>query len=161
MEFSQHSRVWIYQSDKKLTDEVVQQIQQQLDKFTTGWTAHNNQLKAKGEVRYNRFLILIVDESQAGASGCSIDKSVHFMQQLEQHFNINLFDRFNLAYRDGEEILSLPRHGFEDLLKQGKINTETIVYNNMVQNLTELETKWEVPFKNSWHIQLFRDLVNA
>jgi len=161
MEFSQHSRVWIYQADKKLTDEVVQQIQQELDKFTTGWTAHNNQLKAKGEVRYNRFLILIVDESQAGASGCSIDKSVHFMQNIGQHFNINLFDRFNLAYRDGEEILSLPRHAFEDMLKQGKINTETIVYNNMVQNLTELETKWEVPFKNSWHIQLFRDLVNG
>jgi hypothetical protein len=161
MEFSQHSRVWIYQADKKLTDEVVQQIQKELDKFTTGWTAHNNQLKAKGEVRYNRFLILIVDESQAGASGCSIDKSVHFMQNIGQHFNINLFDRFNLAYRDGEEILSLPRHAFEDMLKQGKINTETIVYNNMVQNLTELETKWEVPFKNSWHIQLFRDLVNG
>lgn len=159
MEFSQQSRVWIYQADKKLTDQEVFLIQQELDKFATGWTAHNNQLKAKGEVRYNRFLILIVDESQAGASGCSIDKSVHFMKQIEQHFNINLFDRFNLAYRDGEEILSLPRHAFEDMLKQGKINTETIVYNNMVQNLTELESKWEVPFKNSWHIQLFRDLV--
>ncbi|WP_295714295.1 ABC transporter ATPase [Mucilaginibacter sp.] len=159
MEFSQQSRVWIYQADKKLTDQEVILIQQELDKFATSWTAHNNQLKAKGEVRYNRFLILIVDESQAGASGCSIDKSVHFMKQIEQHFNINLFDRFNLAYRDGEEILSLPRHAFEDMLKQGKINTETIVYNNMVQNLTELESKWEVPFKNSWHIQLFRDLV--
>lgn len=159
MEFSQHSRVWIYQADKKLTDQEVQQIRQELDKFTTGWTAHNNQLKAKGEVRHNRFLILIVDESQAGASGCSIDKSVHFMKQIEQHFNINLFDRFNLAYRDGEEIISLPRHAFEDMIKQGKINTETIVYNNMVQNLIELETKWEAPFKNSWHIQLFRDLV--
>jgi hypothetical protein len=159
MEFSQQSRVWIYQADKKLTDQEALLIQQELDKFATSWTAHNNQLKAKGEVRYNRFLILIVDESQAGASGCSIDKSVHFMKQIEQHFNINLFDRFNLAYRDGEEILSLPRHAFEDMLKQGKINTETIVYNNMVQNLTELESKWEVPFKNSWHIQLFRDLV--
>lgn len=160
MEFSQHSRVWIYQADKKLSDQEVQQIQQELDQFATSWTAHNNQLKAKGEVRYNRFLILIIDESQAGASGCSIDKSVHFMKHLEQHFQINLFDRFNLAYRDGEEVLSLPRHAFEDLLKQGKINTETIVYNNMVQNVAELETKWEVPFKNSWHIQLFRDLVN-
>jgi len=160
MEFSQHSRVWVYQADKKLTDLEAQQIQQELDDFTISWTAHNNQLKAKGEVRYNRFFILIVDESQAGASGCSIDKSVHFMKQLEQKFNINLFDRFNLAYRDGEEIKSLPRQAFEDLLKQGKINTETIVYNNMVQNVTELESKWEVPFKNSWHIQLFRDLVN-
>src|ERR1700749_1742248 len=101
MQFSENSRVWIYQSDKKLADAEVQQIQQNLDAFTTQWTAHNPQLKAKAEVRYNRFLILIVDESQAGASGCSIDKSVNFMQHLERQFNINLFDRFNLAYRDG------------------------------------------------------------
>src|SRR5476649_3050231 len=106
MQFSENSRVWVYQSDKKLSDQEVQQIQAQLDSFTTGWTAHNSQLKAKAEIRYNRFLILVVDESQAGASGCSIDKSVHFMKELEQQFNINLFDRFNLAYRDGDEILS-------------------------------------------------------
>ena len=159
MQFSTNSRVWVYQSDKKLTDALVEQIQQRLDDFTTQWTAHNNQLKAKGEIRYNRFLILIVDETQAGASGCSIDKSVHFMQNLQREFDINLFDRFNLAYRDADEVLSLPRHGFEDLLKNGTINTDTIVYNNLVQNLSELETKWEVPFKDSWHIQLFRDLV--
>lgn len=161
MKFSPQSRVWIYQSDRKLTDQEVQQIQPELDRFTTNWTAHNNQLKAKGEIRYNRFFILIVDESQAGASGCSIDKSVHFMQQVQQHLGINLFDRFNLAYREGAEVLSLPRHGFEDKLKDGSINKQTIVYNNLVQNLTELETKWEVPFKDSWHIQLFRDIVTA
>ncbi|MFC0515511.1 ABC transporter ATPase [Mucilaginibacter angelicae] len=161
MKFSPQSRVWIYQSDRKLTDQEVQQIQPELDKFATGWTAHNNQLQAKGEVRYNRFFILIVDESQAGASGCSIDKSVHFMQQVQQHLGINLFDRFNLAYRDGEEVLSLPRHDFEAKLKDGSINKQTIVYNNLVQNLTELENKWEVPFKDSWHIQLFRDIVTA
>ena len=159
MQFSENSRVWIYQSDKKLADAVVQQIQERLNNFTAEWTAHNNQLKAKAEIRYNRFLILIVDETQAGASGCSIDKSVNFMKRLEQEFGLNLFDRFNLAYRKADEVLSLPRHGFEDLLKQGTINTNTIVYNNLVQNLTELETKWEVPFKESWHIQLFRDLV--
>lgn len=160
MQFSENSRVWIYQSDKKLSDAEAQQVQNYLDNFSRQWTAHNNQLKAKGEIRYNRFLILTVDESQAGASGCSIDKSVKFMKQLEHEFNINLFDRFNLAYREGNEILSLPRHDFEDLIKQGKINTDTIVFNNLAQTLTELETKWEVPFKDSWHIQLFRDLVS-
>jgi hypothetical protein len=161
MEFSSHSRVWIYQSDRKLTDAEALQAQVLLDNFTHSWTAHNNQLLAKAEIRYNRFLILFVDESQAGASGCSIDKSVNFMKQLEQQFGINLFDRFNLAYRDGEEIISVPRHQFEELLKAGKINTETIVFNNLAQNIAELQTKWEVPFKDSWHIQLFRDLVVA
>jgi hypothetical protein len=161
MQFSENSRVWVYQSDKKLSDSEVQQVQNQLDSFTTSWTAHNNQLKAKAEIRYNRFLILIVDESQAGASGCSIDKSVNFMKQVGEAFNINLLDRFNLAYRDGNEVLSAPRHDFEEMVKKGSINTQTIVFNNMVQNLSELQTKWEVPFKDSWHIQLFRDLVTA
>ena len=103
----------------------------------------------------------MVDESQAGASGCSIDKSVHFMQQLETKFHINLFDRFNLAYREGDEVLSAPRNVFENKLKEGAINTNTIVFNNLVQNLTELNSKWEVPFKDSWHVQLFGSLLSA
>src|ERR1700761_415682 len=159
MQFSEHSRVWIYQSDKELTDKQAAELLEILNNFAVQWTAHNHQLKAKAEVRYNRFLILIVDESQAGASGCSIDKSVNFMKKLEQQFGINLFDRFNFAYRDGEKVLSLPRHDFVAMLKEGKIDKQTIVFNNLVQNLTELENNWEVPFKDSWHVQLFRDLV--
>jgi len=159
MQFSEHSRVWIYQSDKELTDKQASGLLDLLNKFAAEWTAHNHQLKAKAEVRYNRFLILIVDESQAGASGCSIDKSVNFMKHIEQEFGINLFDRFNFAYREGEKILSVPRHQFEELLKSGKINNNTIVFNNLVQDLGQLETKWEVPFKNSWHPALFGGFV--
>ena len=159
MRFSEQSRVWIYQSDRELYDDEIKQLHEILNKFVSEWTAHNHQLKAKAEIRYNRFLILIVDESQAGASGCSIDKSVKFIKRLEQEFKINLLDRFNLAYREGEKVLSAPRDEFEELLRSGKIHSNTIVYNNLVQNLEQLETKWEVPFKDSWHNQLFGDLV--
>jgi hypothetical protein len=161
MQFSEHSRVWIYQSDKELTDEQAARLLGLLNNFASKWTAHNHQLKAKAEIRYNRFLVLIVDESQAGASGCSIDKSVNFMKRLEQEFGIDLFDRFNFAYREGNEVLSAPRHQFEELLKSGKINSNTIVFNNLVQDLSQLETKWEVPFKDSWHVQLFGDMVHS
>jgi len=161
MQFSENSRVWVYQADRKLSDAEARQIKDEMDSFTISWTAHNNQLKAKAELRYNRFIVLIVDESQAGASGCSIDKSVRFINHLEEEFGIRLLDRFNLAYREGNEVLSAPRHDFEAMLKQGSINKNTIVFNNMVQNLRELQTKWEVPFKDSWHIQLFGDLVNV
>ena len=161
MQFFENTRVWIYQADRKLTDAETVQLQQQLALFTQGWTAHNNQLKAGAEIRYNRFIVLLVDESQAGASGCSIDKSVHFMKQVEQHYNINLFDRFNLAYKDGNEVLSAPRHQFEELIKAEKIDMDTIVFNNLVQNVADLNTKWEVPFKDSWHVQLFRDFIVA
>jgi hypothetical protein len=103
----------------------------------------------------------VVDESQAGASGCSIDKSVRFMKELEVQYNINLFDRFNLAYKQDNIIRSVPRNQFEELIKAGTITQNTIVFNNLVQTLAELETKWEVPLKDSWHIQLFGNLLVA
>lgn len=159
MRFSEQSRVWIYQSDRELNDEQVKRLHEILNNFAAAWTAHNHQLKAKAEIRYNRFLILIVDETQAGASGCSIDKSLNFIKRLEHEFGITLLDRFNLAYRDGEKVLSAPRDEFEGLLKSGKITTNTIVFNNLVQDLRQLDTKWEVPFKDSWHNQLFGNLV--
>jgi hypothetical protein len=159
MQFSKNSRVWIYQSNKELTAEQTYQIQQQLNTFAQTWTAHNNELKAAALVQYKRFLTLVVDEEQAGASGCSIDKSVRFMKELENKYQINLFDRFNLAYRDGEKIVSVSRNEFEELIKTGQITENTTVFNNLVQTLDELETKWEVPLKDSWHIQLFGNLL--
>ena len=159
MNFSEKSWVWIYQAERELTDAESVLIKKQLDNFTVSWTAHNNLLKAMAEIRYNRFIVLIVDESQAGASGCSIDKSVNFIKQLESAFNLNLLNRLNMAYRDGNEVLSASRDQFEALIKTGKINTETVVFNNLVQSLSELQSKWEVPFKESWHMQLFGNLV--
>ena len=83
------------------------------------------------------------------------------MKSLEKEFNISLFDRFNIAYRDGDTIRSVGRFEFEDLIKQGKVDTETIVFNNLVPTLKDLDNQWEVPFKNSWHKQVFGSLVSA
>jgi len=159
MHFNENSRVWVYQADRELTEAEAQQIQQQLTDFTAAWTAHNNQLKAWAEIRYNRFIILMVDEMQAGASGCSIDKSVRFLKLLEQQYGITLFDRFNIAYREANHIISVNRNTFEQLIQQGKVDENTIVFNNLVQNMAELQTRWEVPFRDSWHMQLFGNLL--
>ena len=159
MQFSENSRVWIYQSNRELTADQSVQLQNQLNAFAQNWTAHNNQLKATAIIQYNRFIILVVDENQAGASGCSIDKSVRFMKELEDEYQINLFDRFNLAYRNGEQIVSVSRNDFEELIKAGTITEDSIVFNNLVQTLAELQTKWEVPLKESWHMQLFGSLL--
>jgi len=159
MQFSENSRVWIYQSNRELSADQSVQLQNQLNAFAQNWTAHNNQLKATAIIQYNRFIILVVDENQAGASGCSIDKSVRFMKELENEYQINLFDRFNLAYRNGDRIVSVSRNEFEELIKAGTITEDSIVFNNLVQTLAELQTKWEVPLKESWHMQLFGSLL--
>ena len=155
MNISEHSRIWIYQANRVLTARETALIQERLDTFTAQWLAHGHELLAKAEIRYNQFIILGVDEQQAGATGCSIDKSVKLMLDLEKEFNINLFDRFQLAYRDGAEIRTSNREEFQELLSSGKINGDTIVFNNLVSTKKALETNWEIPMKESWHANLF------
>jgi hypothetical protein len=155
MNISEQSRVWIYQANRVLDSEEVIRIQAKLDNFTSQWLAHGNELLAKSEIRYNQFLILFVDEQQAGATGCSIDQSVKLMLSLEKEFSINLFDRFQLAYRNGEAIKTCSREEFEQLIRSGQITGETIVFNNLVSTRKGLETNWEIPLKNSWHAQVF------
>ena len=133
----------------------MQELKQTLADFTAGWQAHNQQLKAGFEIRYNRFLVLIVDESQAGASGCSIDKSVHLMKEIQKRYQVNLFDRFHIAYKEGDEVKASHREGFEALIAQGQINQNTIVFNNLVQNYQEYQENWECKFVNSWHNRVF------
>ncbi len=161
MEFSPASKVWVYQANRELSEQEVARLQPLLNQFASSWTAHNQQLKAATQVVYQRFIVLVVDESQAGASGCSIDKSVRFMQDVEQEFGINLFDRFNTAYVKGDKIQSATREELEELLRTGKITGETMVFNNLVNNLQDFETKWQVPLKNSWHARFFGSLIEV
>lgn len=159
MEISQNSRVWIYQSNRLFSNTEKLQIEEILNDFTAQWQAHGHQLAAYSEVRYDRFIILMVDESIAGATGCSIDKSVKLMQQIEQEFHVNLFDRFNVAFYQGEDIITRNRTEFEKLIQDGEITEDTIVFNNLVQTKQELDNNWKLPFKNSWHARIFPNPV--
>jgi len=159
MSFSPQSRVWIYQSDRKFTSTEETEILNKLAAFTNQWKAHGNELLAKAEIRYGFFIILTVDESQAGVTGCSIDSSVRLIKEIEQEYHVDLFNRFNIAYKVNEEVVVNSKEDFETLVNIKQVTPETVVFNNMVQNLAELESKWEVPFKNSWHSTVFAHLL--
>jgi hypothetical protein len=149
------SRVWVYQADRELAILEIKKVNEILKSFVERWTAHNQQLKATYEIKYNRFIVLIVDETQAGASGCSIDKSVHLMKTLEEKFQINLFDRFNIAYKTNNRVFSANKLGFESLIAEGVIDQNTTVFNNLVDTYQAYLTNWETAFKNSWHDRVF------
>ncbi|WP_083257219.1 ABC transporter ATPase [Arcticibacter eurypsychrophilus] len=155
MEFSQNSKVWIYQSNRPFAQEEQVKIEKIVAEFATEWQAHGVQLKARSEIRYNRFIIFMVDEIKANASGCSIDRSADFIKELEAEYKVSLFDRFNMAYKTNEEVISCNRDEFEVLLNNGIIKPDTIVFNNMVHTKAELDTNWEIPFNKSWHARVF------
>lgn len=155
MQISENSRIWIYQSNRIFNQVEESEIQAILNNFTSNWQAHGHDLAALGEVLYHQFIVLSVDEAIAGATGCSIDKSVALMKEIEQKFNINLFDRFQIAYKLDNEIINCSREKFEENIKNGQIDENTIVFNNLIQTRKELKTNWEIPLKDSWHARVF------
>lgn len=159
MSFSPQSKVWVYQSDRKFTAIEENEILQKLKSFTEQWKAHGNELLAKAEIRYGFFIILTVDEQQANVTGCSIDSSVRLIKDIEQKYGVDLFNRFNISYLLNDEVKVCNKEDFETLVNIKQITPETIVFNNMVQTLHDLETKWEVSFKNSWHSTVFAHLL--
>lgn len=159
MSFSPQSKVWIYQSNRAFTPDEVNAIQLKLNDFTSQWKAHGHQLKAKAEVIHQFFLVFIVDEASAGVTGCSIDASVRVIKEIEQEYQVDLFDRFNIAYQVDGQVVVNTKEDFETLVNIKSVGPKTIVYNNLVQNLLEFETKWEIPFEQSWHSKVFAHLL--
>ena len=145
------SKVWIYQSDRIFSEDEVDSLNQKLANFVKDWSSHNNQLYADYKILYNRFIILIVDENQFGASGCSIDKSIHFLQLIEKEHNINLFNRMLVHYFDSEnQLFTISVIDFQKLIQEGKVNADTKVINTTVQNLEALEQDFVLSATNTW-----------
>jgi hypothetical protein len=150
--FSPESRVWVYTSGRTLSNAETQFAQEKLDVFCTQWTAHNQALQARGEVFENQFVILMVDETRAGASGCSIDKSVHFLEQLGAAIGADFFERMRFAWVDQEGSLQMAqRSQFAAFVQEGVITPDTLVADTLVQTKSQLAEKWLVPFGKSWH----------
>lgn len=145
------TRVWIYQADQAFKEADLPQIKKYVSDFAQSWVSHNRQLTAHGDVLHNRFVVLMVDESAAGASGCSIDKSVHFMQGLGKAYSVDLFDRMTFTWMDNGEVKAAKSDEFAQLFADGKITGDTLVFDNLVKTKGELDEKWLKPLNESWH----------
>ena len=145
------SRIWIYQCSRSFSEEELEEVKESLSAFIEQWTAHGSDLKAGYEIRYKRFIILALDQSKTLASGCSIDASVHFIQQLEKKYEVELLDKMNVSYKQGDFIAYKPLADFKKMAKQKAVSKNTIVFNNLVTNKGEYIEHWEVPASESWH----------
>ena len=150
-ELPDSSRVWIYQANRSFSDQELKEITQKTESFLTNWTAHGANLRAAFEIKYRRFIILALDQEMNAASGCSIDASVHFIQQLEKEYRVDLLDKMNVSYKQGEHVAFKTLTDFRKMAKDKAVSPNTIVFNNLVNNKAEYLENWEVPASESWH----------
>ncbi|WP_299224967.1 ABC transporter ATPase [uncultured Psychroserpens sp.] len=152
----EESRVWIYQANRSFTDNEIKEIEERLNIFISNWTAHGSDLQSAYTIKYKRFIVIALNQNLNKATGCSIDASVHFIQQLEKDYNVDLMDKMNVSYKQGEYIAYKPLLDFKKMAKDKAVSKNTIVFNNMVTNIAEFNENWEVPASESWHSRFLK-----
>ena len=146
-----NSKVWIYQSDSNLSSTDVELIEKEVKFFLNNWSSHNKGIESSYEIRYNRFLIIGLNENINSASGCSIDKSVNFIKNLQSILKVNFLNRLDVAYKIGNEINSISLLEFQKMIRENKLSKDSIVYNNMIDTKKLYLNSWETTIENSWH----------
>ncbi len=148
------SRVWVYQSDTPFNEQQVAQVQDKLTAFVKSWEAHGKALQAAAEILHGQFIVLCVDEGIQHATGCSIDKSVALIKEIEKVTGTDLMNRMNVSFLVEGEVVIKKMMDFRALINSGEVDEHTIVFNNLVKTKGEFISSWKVPAGQSWHQQL-------
>ena len=146
-----NSRIWIYQSNRSFTEIELEDISSKLIVFLQSWSAHGSDLQAGFEIKYKRFIVIALDQEKQSATGCSIDASVQFIQALETLYSVDLMDKMNVSYKQGEYVAYKTLTDFKKMAKDKAVSKNTIVFNNLVNSKVEYQEFWEVPVSESWH----------
>ena len=140
------SRVWIYLCNRILNDQEANLIEGQIKKFTRSWKAHQKPLSANGQLLYNQYIVLAVDESVEPISGCSIDSSVHLVKTIEKHLEVDFFNRLNVLVLKNQTPKLVSYHDI------GAYKGD-FVFNPRIESLRELRENWLVEIKDAPYFQ--------
>lgn len=149
------SRIWIYGAERALNADETKLVRTQIQEFVVDWVSHRNELKAAADLLHDRFLVIAVDESQAEASGCSIDGSVNKIKEIGAEISVDFFNRMRFSYRDAQNnIQTVSKDEFKDLYHSGKLPNDTIVFDTLIKEVGELHQIFERPLEDSWHSRM-------
>jgi hypothetical protein len=148
--FPESSKVWIYQSSRKLTISEALELENDIQVFAADWNTHGRANSAYINLFFGQFLVIMADETQGPISGCSTDSSIRFVKQLEKKFGVQFFDRQLLAFIIKDQVQLLPMNQLDYAISQGFLTKETLYFNNLVANKKDWTEKWLVPIKDSW-----------
>ena len=152
-----NSRVFVFAADRTLNEKQSEEMLGEVDRFLPTWTAHGSPLTVGRDWRYGRFLTIAVDQSTAGASGCSIDGLFRSLKSLEKNLGASMVTSGLVFFRDKSgSVHSADRERFTELSGQGKVSTDMTAFDPTVTTLGEWRARFELPLRDSWHAKLLR-----
>jgi len=148
------SKLWIYSFPRKLSKEEIKIVLNHLSAFVSNWISHGRPISGTFELAYDQFILLATNDDP---SGCSIDSCIKALKELKVKYNLDALTHHLIFYKNHEGIQSVERANFKDIINQGEISEETLVFNNMITNVGELRSRqWLMPLKHSWHHEIYK-----
>jgi hypothetical protein len=152
-EFPSSSRVWIYQSSRVLDDVEAKHLEDEARQFAAQWAAHGKALDATARIVFNRFLLLVVNDTVENPSGCSIDSSIHFVQEMQAKYNTDFFDRLMLTLYHEGHFSAMPLSRVKASIGDHSMPGEAMLFDNSLTTLGDLRKCWVVPVYDSWVVK--------
>lgn len=150
-DFSNNSRVWVYQCNRMLGMGEALQIEPILENFVANWKSHGAAVKGYANLLFGQFIIIMADEEQSAiVGGCSTDSGVRIIKQIEQDLKVEMFNRQTLALIVKDKVEMLPIAQINYAIDNNFVNADTLFFNNLVATKKELLEKWIIPVKESW-----------
>ena len=146
----ENERIWIYTLSRELSNEQLVDFKSRCQDFVNCWTAHDVSLDASFELYQNRLLIFKVNEDKYNASGCSIDKQLRFVKELELAFAVELLNRLLVAFEKNNLVEVVKASQIKELLATNIITVNTLVFDNTITKSTELIDNWKQHLGNTW-----------
>jgi hypothetical protein len=142
------ARVWVYQASKPFSKEQHQILSTALSTFLQQWTAHGKSLSAGFDLLYDHFIAIGLDESQSGASGCSIDALFRAIQREGATTGIDFFNRELTAFKINDKVSLVPKQQLKEKLNE--LGPGAVVFNNLISTKEEFKNSWLVPAASTW-----------
>jgi hypothetical protein len=155
------ARVWVFGSDRRLQKAETEKVLAMVDEFLDSWSAHGLPLTSARDWRHDRFLTIGVDQREAHASGCSIDGLYRSLRQLEQALGFSLLAGGRVFYSDRGVIVCIDRDGFASLAANGKVGSDTVVFDTTCSTLGEWYDRFESTAGRTWHRELIPQTIGA
>ena len=148
-----NAKVFLYPSNKKFYPELLKEIDRKVKDFVTQW-ALANEIEAGFEIKYQRFIVIAINQSKPITTRI-IDDLVSFIFKLQITHDIELLDKLNVCFKQGEHVQYKEVKEFKKLIKNKSVNTDTVVFDHLINTKEELNSDWELPAKDTWYGRMF------
>jgi hypothetical protein len=149
------ARVWVFGAATELTAPAAERLLDAVDTFLDEWHAHGAPLVCARDWRDDRFLAIGVDQSTAGASGCSIDGLFRTLARLEPELGTTVLGGGRVFYRDANgRVQAVTRPELGELARSGDVTAETPVFDTALTSARDWRDAFERPARGSWHGEL-------